>query len=119
MKTAELAGIALDWAVCKAAGLIDAYPKLAKADRFSALHSKGTDRSVHPSTDWAQGGPIIERMKISLDQREGEPCCAFLGVPVRYEHAMFAPKGQPLIAAMRCFVASKFGNEIDIPEELR
>lgn len=102
IKTSELTGAALDWAVAHALGLT--------AGRFYGLGGF--------STDWSQGGPIIEREKINLDQFKGYPCRAHLGTHVQYEHAMFAPEGQPLIAAMRCYVASKLGDEVDVPEEL-
>lgn len=70
------------------------------------------------STNWAQGGPIIGRARISLDQFSGHPCRAHLGTHVRYEHAMFAPEGEPLVAAMRCYVASKLGEVVEVPEGL-
>ena len=39
----------------------------------------------------------------------------FDGKAKSYGHA-FGPT--PLIAAMRCFVASKLGDEVDVPDEL-
>lgn len=61
--------------------------------------------------DWAQGGPIIGRESINLTKMHG--------------HGWHADCGQvnvgrtPLIAAMRCYVASKLGNEIEIPDEIK
>lgn len=65
-----------------------------------------------PSTDWSQGGPIIEREGIFLDPAHAYPnwSAIFAG----NEH--YGPT--PLIAAMRCYVASKLGNEVEVPEEL-
>ena len=70
-------------------------------------------------TDWAQGGPIIEREGISLyldtnnlwqaNIFDGNPICNPFG-------GVQGPT--PLIAAMRCFVASKLGEEVDVPDEL-
>jgi hypothetical protein len=71
-----------------------------------------------PSTDWAQGGPIIPRERIGLDQFPNSPCRAYIGTPVKYEHAMWAPEGDPLLAAMRCYVASKLGDTVEVPDEL-
>ena len=108
MKTSELTGPALDWAVATAnsSGLI--------------LPSwfLGSDYALKYSTDWAQGGPIIEREKISVIHMEGTQHW----VARKFQPACdTTPKSEgptPLIAAMRCFVASKLGDEVDVPEEL-
>jgi hypothetical protein len=94
MKTSELTGAALDWAV-------------AECENVYCF-----DGSYTPSTDWSQGGPIIEREKIAIDW-DGAAWCASDNVnPI----ACYGPT--PLIAAMRCYVASKLGDTVDIPEEL-
>jgi hypothetical protein len=107
MKTSELTGAALDWAV-------------AMAENWA-----GADFEVRPySTDWAQGGPIIERECICIHQRMGEtawwadyanPQVKPAGTGHRF---LFKQAPTPLIAAMRCYVASKLGDTVDIPEEL-
>ena len=102
MKTSELTDIALDWAVAKANG---EYKPVA-VPRYS--------------TDWAQGGPIIEREKIDLYQSTGRICAAMWenipGGGRLIAEAKDCPT--PLIAAMRCYVASKLGNDIELPEGL-
>ena len=69
-----------------------------------------------PSTNWAQGGPIIEREKIRLDTswncEDGQWSARIDGVGGWWQGET------PLIAAMRCYVASKLGDEIDVPEGL-
>lgn len=73
-------------------------------------------KKYSPSTNWAQGGPIIEREKLDIEWRGSEVCratCEWLDEPF-YES--FGPTA--LIAAMRCYVASKLGDEVDVPEEL-
>jgi hypothetical protein len=64
------------------------------------------------STDWNHGGPIIEREHIALDMPDRSPWKATKasasGWSVRYGST-------PLIAAMRAYVASKFGDEVDLP----
>jgi hypothetical protein len=104
MKTSEMTGAALDWAVAKCEG---------QPDEWMADHKRGYINS--PSTDWAQGGPIIERELIEIGAHEPE---GFEWVARDYwkENTMTGPT--PLIAAMRCFVASKLGDNIEIPEEL-
>jgi hypothetical protein len=72
-----------------------------------------------PSTDWAQGGPIIERENIST-VREGDAGNWIASV---YDYAesdwhLHTGGTTPLEAAMRCYVASKLGDEVEIPKEL-
>lgn len=66
----------------------------------------------------AAGGPIIEREQISVDNFKGHPCAAFMGTHAKYEFRQWAPEGQILLAAMRCYVASKLGEEVEVPDEL-
>lgn len=125
MKTAELKGNALDWAVAKAKG-ITVYPSkqgkkwLSKrwmtADYGEFNHRHGTPW-WNPSTDWAQGGPIIEREGITVAPDDVEPWCAFIDRGTA-EDVIYSGK-TPLIAAMRCYVASKLGEEVEIPDELK
>ena len=65
-----------------------------------------------PSTNWAQGGPIIEREGIAT-----LPCPRGWAARVGFG-GEYIEGPTPLIAAMRCFVASKLGDEVDVPEEL-
>lgn len=66
-----------------------------------------------PTTNWSQGGPIIEREWIGIEAwNEESPWRA----DKSGEHEQFGPT--PLIAAMRCFVASKLGEEVEVPDEL-
>lgn len=66
--------------------------------------------------DWALAGPIIEREKISIRQWTNVPIVhAYMPV----DDAEWASDGaSPLIAAMRCFVISKLGNEVEVPDGL-
>jgi hypothetical protein len=102
MKTSELTGAALDWAVAKCEGKRD--------NDFGWWWD-----NYKPSTDWAQSGPIIERERIETRYdrtgRFSEPWIA-----ATLERMIIGPT--PLIAAMRCYVASKLGDEVEIPEEL-
>jgi len=70
-----------------------------------------------PSTDWAQGGPIIERENINLIWSEGYPVKATI---YRGGHVWIDSFGEtPLIAAARCYVSFMLGDEINIPEVLK
>jgi hypothetical protein len=67
-----------------------------------------------PSTDWAHGGPIIEREGIRLHRSHTGDWWA--GSESDPHRPISGPT--PLIAAMRCYVTSHLGDEADIPEEL-
>ena len=118
MRVSELTGAALDWAVAKCEGIEltgGRYNRLLVDGRMS----RGQEMMApyKPSTDWAQGGPIIEREKIGVD-------CDDLGTwfasyDLSAETAWGATGPTPLIAAMRCYVASKLGDEVEVPEELK
>lgn len=61
IKTSELSGSALDWAVAKCEGRKE--PEVA--NNFAVAWY--TWRNTHYSTNWAQGGPIIERERIDIN----------------------------------------------------
>lgn len=121
MKTSELTGAALDWAVAKCLGL--GYRHDFKYGPM-CYRTPSPDGSVAwdslplpYSTNWSQGGPIIEREKIDL-HHIGGAWTASIYAPKWHarDHEQFGPT--PLIAAMRCFCCAKLGDEIDVPEEL-
>ena len=72
------------------------------------------------STDWAQGGPIIEREEIDLcnytSRRVSKLAALWLAVKGLHDHKQVG--NTPLIAAMRCYVVSKLGEEVEVPDEL-
>jgi hypothetical protein len=125
MKTSELQGAALDWAVATCEGV------------RVVLHDDGITRCImklqtcsehlydgrfEPTTNWSQGGPIIEREGIAI--RKGTPLYFPTGNENGdyYKPLWLAGKQHgptPLIAATRCYVASKLGDEVEIPEGLK
>ena len=95
MKTSELTGAALNWAVHYVEGL---------AGVFAPVNY----------CKWEHGGPIIEREMIELVPQSDSLWDAM------YRGQHIPNDGPtPLIAAMRCYVASKLGDEIEIPKELK
>lgn len=76
------------------------------------LHQNRTGQGYCYSRSWLQGGPIIERERIEVRPYDGEKWIATDNLT---NHTI-GPK--PLVAAMRCYVISKLGNEVDIPELL-
>ena len=111
MKTSKLQGAALDWAVAKCEG------HNVRKQPSGFLFLMDRERQIaqwKPSDAWAQGGPIIERERIQFRSEQHTQYRAFMG--------QFGSEGvgpTHLIAAMRCYVASKFGDEVDIPQELQ
>lgn len=123
VKVSQATGPVLDYMVAKAfGGTYLWYDTIAtwwiKLDGKDRALKPGWAQSFTPSTDWSQGGPIIERLmlKEGLVLRcwvERGVCQASLDFPYK-----FSSGPTPLIAAMRCYVASKLGDEVGVPEEL-
>ncbi|MFM0141701.1 phage protein NinX family protein [Paraburkholderia sp. RL18-085-BIA-A] len=119
MKTAELEGAVLDFWVARALGYA------SRDDVPSSLTgewaSNGFKNEWHPSEDWSQGGPIIEREGIGFwrgydSESRGKKVMweADAGSPVNAIE-ISGPDGEgptPLIAAMRALVLIKFGKEV-------
>jgi hypothetical protein len=120
MKTSELQGAALDWAVAKC-------DQPQWSDEDALLWVQDDEYQYNPSTDWALAGPIIEREKLGVwwathyvdddgveygNHWYAEPGCTDDNADKPYSVA-FGPT--PLIAAMRCYVASQLGDEVKVP----
>lgn len=114
-KIADLTGAHLDAAVAKAEGQLF---NMHSPAGCQVPNPDGTQRLFTPSTDWGQGGPIIERERIGLlfidegprsgqwmaveaSDDDGRPCGNYDGPT-------------PLVAAMRSHVASKLGAEVEL-----
>jgi hypothetical protein len=102
MKTSELTGRALDWAVTRANYEIN-FEFVWRNCRVDCNYS----------SDWRQGGPIIERERITIDAREHGTLWVAHSRQVGQD-GITGPT--PLIAAMRCYVANKLGDEVEIPQ---
>lgn len=115
MKTSELIGHALDWAVAKCEGAPKEWRDNGPFfwDGVACIREFGHDIRFTPSTNWSQGGPIIERERLIIEPWGVSQWAASVG----RMNLSYGPT--PLIAAMRCYVASKLGDEVDIPNELK
>ncbi|CAB4121124.1 Bacteriophage P22, NinX [uncultured Caudovirales phage] len=144
MKTSELSGAALDWAVAKCEGrkmqrnpmgpqgghgwwiweetpsgqggiLLDKSVYMALGP-YIRPKTRRDGEKFSPSTNWAQGGPIIDREGFAFEfDSESESFIAF------YPTKQSSPEGvgdTHLLAALRCYVASKVGDELSVPSEL-
>lgn len=105
VKTSELTDNAIDWAVCIALGRTDMYIDTDDGSMVTFLEAEY-------STEWELGGPLIEQKKIETYFHGAlEMWAARHDEVVRYGPTL-------LMAAMRCFVASRLGDEVEIPDEL-
>ena len=123
VKVAEVSGAVLDWLVAKCEGADNLRRNVHRFNNDWILDwprdQEGKTPRVEylaefsPTNSWAQGGPIIEREEIAIEttfyaeqwkasQDEGS--------------TQYGPTA--LIAAMRCYVTSKLGEEVEVPDEL-
>ena len=136
MRTSELTGHALNWAVAQAEGDRVFRPRLGRPsdwDKEAYLKDGSDDRWVvrvenptlarfvdwtyNPSGSWWQGGPIIEREWIEICRlNNGEWRGQWYEQATEKIHREYGDT--PLIAAMRCYVARQLGDEVEIPKEL-
>jgi hypothetical protein len=104
MKTHELTGADLNEAVAKCLGIV-----------HTRFQGQAVDQGGNPlmyNDDWSLAGEIIERERISVNcvyavitpENQAQAWCAD---DKNGDHVQTGPT--PLIAAMRCYVASKQG----------
>lgn len=133
IKTSELSGVALDWAVAQAIEE-EIHYEYVDDERRKMLISKWEDYSRNgdfsqqeewsPSTNWSQGGPLIERFGVTvmkydsscIDEHKANLWTAQLDGENMEQWCADSPS--PLSAACRAIVSAKIGHEVDVPEEL-
>lgn len=134
VKTSNLKGRALDWAVAISLGYKPInHSRLATVmvEKINARGVMSCDQvdSLKFSSDWGRGGPIIDDEFISINELAagvipsdkpyytiGDLWCATKSVRDQDDIEMYGPTA--LIAATRCLVASRMGYEVDVPELL-
>lgn len=131
VKVFEAQGAALDWLVAKCEGHLPEYHRnYTVAEERDGIrwytisietlyHREGRDfrPKYSPSSDWSQGGPIIEQNLIQLHTLfhiDSGKVGWFCEMPPGFVGRGYTP----LVAAMRCYVASKMGEEVEVPDEL-
>lgn len=128
MKTADLSGALLDYYVARAEGIPAEQLSFYNVPRTDLVHvvrdwtTKAgiTEKeSLMYSTDWAQGGPLLDKYRIELTDLDGDGWLA--DVCVREEDWTkllgYATGDKPLEAICRAVVSSAFGDEA--PDEVK
>ena len=118
IKTSELEGVALNWAVAKCERF--KVSRLGPGNKHGVYRVDGeswyeTRTPFTPSTEWDQGGLIIARERITIRHWDNVD---FVTAYMPQMGSAWHHGPTPLIAAMRCYVASKLGEEVDVPDEL-
>ena len=108
VKTCELIGSALDWAVAKSEG--DEHWTSDRNPDWFAWRM----RNWKPSTEWAQCGPLIEKYKVVIETDDASIYWARLPP----YNSLFKSGSDHLVAACRAIVAAKLGDTVQIPDEL-
>jgi hypothetical protein len=114
VQTSNLIGAQLDWAVAQCDG-----GKALTPYAHGFLTSNGYP--FRPSTDWSQGGPILEGINVSqtlISSGIGDSVFDTLVWSAQTGSGGYYEGETPLIAAMRGYVASKLGDEVEIPDGL-
>lgn len=122
VKTAELTGAALDWAVAMAEFWEADRPQdgqIRRGDVYMLvgpfrLIGLGADKFYSPSTNWVQGGPLIDECDVWLS--DDERVCVASCPP--HAGRFVVDGGTNLIAACRAIVTSKLGEVVQVPEKL-
>lgn len=113
-RVSDLTGPLLDAAVAQAEGFPSFWIDPGDESREAACvlgpaRAQDARFDWNPSTDWSQGGPIIERERIELRCHMQSAPWSAMG------NGTYAEGPTPLIAAMRAYVASKFGDTVELP----
>lgn len=124
VKTADLAGEALGWAVGKAEGLdlILEPPQYGNPWRvFARYQGQATERTKRfsPWEDWALGGGLIEKYAAMVRGFPNQMYQSLAIARVRINGNLAWRSGQtPLIALCRAIVSAKLGDIVQVPKEL-
>lgn len=120
VKTADLAGEALGWAVGKAEGLylILVPPQYGNPWRvFARYQASATEHTkrFNPWEDWALGGPLIDKYEADFQWVRPGMLRAVLSVG----QSVGAARAEThLLAAGRAIVSATLGDTVQVPKEL-
>lgn len=119
VKTVDLVGDALDWAVAQVEGVNYRQDGIKCKTRIAPRKwHHYTKSNFSPSTDWSWGGPLIEKYQVRFDHRRID--CGLViasACGMIYDHA-YKGCDSYLVAACRAIVAAKLGDTVSVPKEL-
>lgn len=93
---------------------------VARAQQYPWSRQWAQANDWAPSENWADAGPIIEREKIELRYYDYDMNPYWGAMILRRDGcpASGAIGATPLIAAMRCYVSSRYGELVPVPEDV-
>ena len=114
VKTAELIGDLLD---CLIATIENPAEKVFfNADGYT---NRWHNKPPKFSTDWAVGGPLIEKYAVKIEHFPGETIASKANARVAMNRTAYWQSGPtPLVALCRAIVAAKLGEVVSVPAEL-
>ncbi|MFU7495819.1 phage protein NinX family protein [Pseudomonas aeruginosa] len=129
VKTCELEGPALDWAVAKASRLELTSIKFGSGVWVKGLLPPGIMPNAtrwEPSNNWAQAGPLIEKFHIQTSYNGNgfsrsptrEYWCAYVCEDSGQELRPSGGGPTAIIAACRAIVTASLGETVSVPAEL-
>jgi hypothetical protein len=116
MKTSELTGSMLDYWTARAEGIPAEQLEIRRVQRSTEYHMVRTgnlgSRVLGYSTDWSQGGPLIEKYSLDIEKLGSE----WAAYPLDEFQRAFGDT--PLQAICRAVVRAAFGDEVpDIEDQ--
>lgn len=126
VQTALLTSKALNWAV-QACEFKDLETNGSHIKEWAkSNHIAGTGYCLDYSADWACAGPIIERADIAFrkyhkpdSEQHGTyyaKVCRESGQIVQWSKRFDSLGPTALVASMRCYVRSRLGDEVEVPD---
>lgn len=120
VNTVGLTGPTLDWAVAKVIGHSADWERSSGCLWFESNDHEWLVWS--PSTDWAQGGPLIDKHSIDFNTQgvdvDGSQLIEATAQDFECMECWSAEGETRLIAACRAIVSAKFGDAVKVPAEL-
>lgn len=120
MKIENLTGAHLDYWTGRADGIPSSELSIVRHQRGDEMLCVRNGARYAPSTDWAQGGPIIVKQQIAIapngNEWDGYWNAGYFGPDGQIESNVSGGESNDcataLIAAMRAYVSAKFGGSV-------
>lgn len=131
LKTDQIDDITLDWAVAACQGFMNLRIKSYDSRDILVMTDPNGDTmalaDISFSREWEHGGPILDilfkKNVIEIHNGEAMECSVMFELRslnnASNSNATTAFGKTLLVAAMRCYVKSKLGDEVEVPDALR